>query len=165
MYIKGEESLRLIFTEPRISIMYWLYNQPNIYITNSIQQSPWQAKRSTDVLEIPHNYPPLVPVRSQNNRVYKPLILFLEDFFNIILLQHRYKQRELRVILGFRHDVNEICALLWYYAAYSRIYLLTFQCNLSVSFSRVTISWSSQSIIFLLWNKNLPILEREICLI
>jgi hypothetical protein len=41
------------------------------------------------------------------------------------------------VLSGFRHDVDEICALLGYYAALSRTSVLTFRDNLSVPSSRV----------------------------
>ena len=40
------------------------------------------------------------------------------------------------VASGFRSDVDEICALLGYYAAYSGNYLPTFRDNLSVPSSR-----------------------------
>jgi hypothetical protein len=38
---------------------------------------------------------------------------------------------------GFRRDVDEICALLGYYSAYSGNSVPTFRDNLSVPFSRV----------------------------
>ena len=44
-------------------------------------------------------------------------------------------------ISGFLHEADEICALLGYYTAYSGNFLLSFRDNLSVSSSRVKISW------------------------
>jgi len=43
------------------------------------------------------------------------------------------------MISDFRHEVNEICALLGYYAAYSGNSLLMFQDNLSVLSKKVKI--------------------------
>jgi hypothetical protein len=40
-------------------------------------------------------------------------------------------------ISGFRHDVDEICALLGYYTALGGSYVLTFQDNLWIPSSRV----------------------------
>jgi len=42
---------------------------------------------------------------------------------------------------GFLHEVDEICALLWYYSAYSGNFLPPFRNNLSVSSSTAKISW------------------------
>jgi len=49
-------------------------------------------------------------------------------------LNHHYY-----MISGFRREVDEICALLGYYATYSSISLSTFRDNLPVQFSRI--SW------------------------
>jgi hypothetical protein len=46
----------------------------------------------------------------------------------------RRRTRWLCVVMGFRRDVDEICALLGHYAAYSGNSLLTFLDNLSVPF-------------------------------
>jgi len=41
------------------------------------------------------------------------------------------------VILGFHHEVDEICSLLGYYAVYGGNYILMFWDNLLVPYSRV----------------------------
>jgi hypothetical protein len=64
---------------------------------------------------------------------------FASGQIDVVLLQvnlRRGKHR-LRVMSGFRRDVDEIGALLGYYAASSGNTLPTFQDNLSVPSSRV----------------------------
>jgi hypothetical protein len=48
--------------------------------------------------------------------------------------------QNLSVISDFRHDVDEMCTLLAYYAASNGKYLLMFQDNISVPSSRVKMS-------------------------
>jgi hypothetical protein len=53
------------------------------------------------------------------------------------LLVMRYMSEVIRMISGFRLDVNLICAILGFYAAYNASSLPTFRDNLSIPSSRV----------------------------
>ena len=58
------------------------------------------------------------------------------------------------VTSGFRREVNEICVLLGYYAAYSGNFLPTLLVNISVLASRVNIT--KNFVCFLHLQKNVP---------
>ena len=60
--------------------------------------------------------------------------------YHQVLLQKRYTlptEYILCAVSGFRRDVDEICALLAYYATLSGSYVLTFRNNLSIPSSRI----------------------------
>jgi hypothetical protein len=59
---------------------------------------------------------------------------------NILMFISEQKQRVLAVISGFRRDIDEISALLGYYATSNGNHLSTFRENVSVPSSRVKTS-------------------------